>query len=62
MNWSDKSISDILPNGIWNKRAYYGLELYSTTFDEEGIYFDSENVQNEIEIKPYSFTMIIENE
>ncbi len=62
VNWSDKSKSDIIPNGIWNKREYYGAELYSTTFEEEGIYYDIENVQKEIELKPYSFTMIIENE
>ena len=43
-------------------REYYGAELYSTTFEKDDIQFYSEYITKEIQLKPYSFTMIIENE
>jgi len=61
VNWSENYIKDKIPNGKWEKKEYFGPELYSNTF-ENGITYDTQELREEINLKPYSFTMIIANE
>lgn len=65
VNWSEDLLETERLNGEYVKKEYYAIDLFSTSFDEGGLnYFEKEYIYNteRINIKPYSFTMIIYNE
>jgi len=62
VNWSSKKLSDQIPAGSWIQKDFLGKNLYSTTFDQDEIRYNEKEVVNKIILKPYSFTMLIQNE
>ena len=62
VNWSEKELSAQIPAGSWIQKDLSGENLYSTTFDQDEIRYNEKEVTNKIMLKPYSFTMLIQNE
>ena len=62
VNWSAKELSTQIPAGSWMQKDFSGENLYSTTFDQDEIRYNEKEVTNKIMLKPYSFTMLIQNE
>ena len=66
VNWSEEGLLDSqMLNGKYIKKEYYAKDLFSTSFDKDGLKYSKTDhtVNNErVDIMPYSFTMIIFNE
>tara|TARA_B100000767_G_C19396722_1_gene382152 strand:- start:241 stop:597 length:357 start_codon:yes stop_codon:yes gene_type:complete len=62
VNWSVDELSAQIPSGSWMQKEFSGENLYSTTFDQDEIIYNEKEVVNKIILKPYSFTMVIQNE
>ena len=62
VNWSEKELSTQIPVGSWMQKDFSGKNLYSTTFDQNQIKYNEQEVKNKIILRPYSFTMVIQNE
>ena len=62
VNWSEDELSAQIPSGSWMQKEFSGENLYSTTFDKDEIRYNEKEVVNKIILKPYSFTMLIQNE
>ena len=62
VNWSSKQLSTQIPAGSWIQKDFSGENLYSTTFDQDEIRYNEQEVINKIILKPYSLTMVIQNE
>jgi hypothetical protein len=62
VNWSSKQLSAQIPAGSWMQKEFSGENLYSTTFDQDEIRYNKQEVINKIILKPYSLTMVIQNE
>ena len=64
VNWSDKAVSHTIKGGMQSdciKKEYFGNSLYSTTLDERNkILINRQKLESlsEIQLKPYSFTML----
>ena len=66
VNWSEENLLDSqMLNGRYIKKEYCANDLFSTSFDKDGLkYFMTDHTANNerINIMPYSFTMIMFNE
>ncbi len=62
VNWSGNIHSDKIHEGVWVKEEYFGEKLHSTTLNNDRLIYNKAEVVNEINIKPFSFTMVINYE
>jgi len=62
INGSKKVLNAQIPPGSWMQKDFSGENLYSTTFDQDEIRYNEQEVINKIILKPYSLTMVIQNE
>ena len=44
------------------QKDFSGENLYSTTFDQDEIRYNEKQVRSKVMLRPYSFTMLIQNE
>ena len=62
INWSAKELSTQIAAGSWMQKDFSAENLYSTTFDQNEIRYNEKQVRNKTILRPYSFTMLIQNE